>query len=171
MKVKLFVFGLLILLASLVIAMGVSPRAINGMEAEKLAPDFELKDLAGNAVKLSDYKGKVVFLNFWATWCPPCREEIPSIQALGNSLSGEKFKIIAVSLDRGSTAGLRDFTRDNNISFLVLHDTEGSAAAKYKVVSIPTTFIVDKDGRVVKKYVGSRNWLDPAFTGELRKLF
>ena len=171
MKIKLFILGSLLVLSAVVIAMGVTPRGNGGPAVSSLAPDFELKDLAGNLVRLSDYRGKVVFLNFWATWCPPCREEIPSIQALGKNFTWEKFKIVAVSLDRVSTAAVKDFAAKNNISFLVLHDTDGAAAEKYRVLSIPTTFILDRNGVVIKKYIGSRNWQDPAFIQELRKLF
>jgi len=153
-----------------VLAMGEKgTRLGEGSEIGQPAPNFLLKDLAGKKVKLSDYRGKIVFLNFWATWCPPCRAEMPSIQTLFKQQ--KKLKILAVSLDQGATAAVKSFVVENHYTFTVLHDLDGKVASRYHIMGIPTTFILNKRGIIVDKMVGSREWSDPVFLKELGKLF
>lgn len=135
-----------------------SCTAVTAVSSRKAAPDISLMDLSGKAVKLSDYKGKVVFLNFFATWCHPCREEMPSMERLNKALSLKDFKMIAVSIDRSDTGQIKNFIKKGGFSFLVLHDKEGSFAELYGVYSIPATFIIDKKGRIAQRVIGSRQW-------------
>ena len=148
-------FLILLFLTGAVYAMGEKPRTVASAAINKPAIDFALKDLQGRTVKLSDQKGKVVFLNFWATWCPPCREEMPSIERLHDRVNGKDFIILAVSLDQSD---IRSFVQKGNYTFKILLDPKGDIGRQYGVTGIPTTFIIDKNGIIKQKAVGSRDW-------------
>jgi len=120
--------------------------------------DFTLPDLDGNPHKLSDYKGKVVFLNFWATWCKPCEEEMPSMQALYKALDKSKFEIVAVSVDKDGPETVRNYAKRFGITFTVLHDRRGKIKETYKTTGVPETFIIDQNGIVAEKVWGPRDW-------------
>ncbi len=139
-------------------------------EQTSKAADFTLNDIDGNQFTLSKLKGNVVFLNFFATWCPPCRSEMPSIQELHKIMSGEKFMVVAVSVDKGGKDVVAPYIKDHGYAFKTLLDPDGSASAKYSVSSIPATFIIDKDGKIVRKVIGSRDWSDPKFIEIIRLL-
>jgi thiol-disulfide isomerase/thioredoxin len=121
------------------------------------APDFTLKGLDGKAHSLSDYRGKVVFLNFWASWCPPCRAEMPSMQKLSRSWDKKKYVMLAVNL-REAREVVRSFAAKNGYSFPILLDETGGTAAKYRVSGIPTTAIIDEKGNIINRTVGAREW-------------
>ena len=123
-----------------------------------LAPDFILKDLDGKKVRLSDYRGKIVFLNFWATWCPPCRAEMPSMEKLNGKMNGTDFIIFAVSIDTSSPERVANFIEKNGYTFDILHDSDQAVAKNYLVMGIPTTYIIDKKGIIVEKSVGAEMW-------------
>jgi peroxiredoxin len=130
-----------------------------GIKPGNKAPDFELKTIDGETMRLSDLKGKVVFVNLWATWCPPCRAEMPEMVRYYNEHSSEKFEILAVNLtDSDSEKEVKKFADDYKINFPVLLDTEGKVGDLYKTVSIPTTFIVDKKGIIKEKYIGPMSY-------------
>jgi len=122
------------------------------------APDFVLKSVDGKTVRLSDYRGQVVFLNFWATWCPPCRSEMPSIERLNRKMNGYECVSLAVSIDGFETAQLKNIISSNHYTFTVLHDPEQGVADAYLISGIPTTYIIDKDGTIVDKSVGAEYW-------------
>jgi thiol-disulfide isomerase/thioredoxin len=119
--------------------------------------DFELQDLSGATRRLSDFNGKVVFLNFWATWCGPCRFEMPSMEKLYQRFKAKGLEIVAVNLqeDRDS---VEHFVEEYELSFSVLLDTTGRIGATYGARSIPTTYIVDRDGSVLAGTIGTREW-------------
>ncbi len=127
------------------------------------APEFTLKDLQGNNVSLTDFRGKLVLLNFWATWCPPCREEIPSLNKLMSQYRNKGLVIIGISSD-SSYKRLKAFAKKYNISFIVLHDASITITRKYKVFSLPTTFLIDKRGRIVRKFIGAYDWTSQEVT-------
>ncbi len=134
------------------------------------APEFALKDVNGSTVSLAAYKGTVVLLNFWATWCPSCREEMPSLNALGRQLKNRKFSIIAVSTDR-SVSDVREFLKKNPSDFIVLVDYSLSVSKPlYKVFMLPTSFLIDKKGVIVDKYYGGENWTDPEVVRKIESL-
>ncbi len=123
-----------------------------------VAPDFALATMDGKTVRLSDYRGQIVFLNFWATWCPPCRNEMPAMEKLHKVMQGYDFVILAVSIDQATTYHVKSFVNKKRYSFPVLHDVTKEVAANYGVSGIPTTLIVDKGGVIVSRLIGGRAW-------------
>jgi len=134
------------------------------------APEFTALDLSGEERRLSEYRGKVVFLNIWATWCPPCKQEMPSMEYMYNKLKGPDFEILAVSIDREGSSVVKPFVRRLNLSFPILLDTEGKIAELYKITGVPETFIIDREGTIVEKVIGPRNWSDSKNLQKLKAL-
>ena len=122
------------------------------------APNFTYPGLNGKMISLSDYRGRVVFLNIWATWCPPCREEMPSMEKLYKGLKGEGFEILAVSIDASGAGAVAPFMKEFRLSFPALLDPEGTIQQRYHTTGIPESFIIDKKGIVVKKVIGATDW-------------
>ena len=133
------------------------------------APDFELEDLQGNKVSLASFEGKLVFLNFWATWCGPCRAEMPSMQALYESLGNESFEIVAINL-RESRNLVQEFVDEFEFTFQVLLDTSGQVSASYGTRNIPTSYLIGPDGKAIGFMIGSRTWEDPEVESLFREL-
>lgn len=125
----------------------------------KEAPDFQLPDLNDKELSLSDYRGKVVFLNFWATWCKPCREEMPSMEVLYKSFEKDGLVILAVSIDRVTTKkDIPPFVKGLNLTFPVLVDSWGQTDKRYKLMGVPETYIIDQQGILREKVIGPRDW-------------
>jgi len=141
-------------------------RSLTGpVAAGKMAADFKLKDLKGNAVSLSSMRGKVVFLNIWATWCAPCREEMPSIESLYEKFRGDKdFVVLAVSQDTDGSRAVAPYVEKNGLNFTVLLDPQNEVGDEYNVSGIPETFIIGRDGRIVAHHLGPYDWS----SGEMR---
>ncbi len=135
-----------------------------------MAPDFTLTRLNGETVRLSDYRGKVVFLNIWATWCPPCREEMPAMESLYAKMKGQAFEILAVSIDKSGAEAVAPFMKQNNLSFPALLDPKGTTQELYRISGVPETFIIDKNGIIVSKIIGPRNWADAASVRYFKEL-
>jgi peroxiredoxin len=127
----------------------------------KKAPNFGLKDLNGKDVELKHFKGKVVFLNFWATWCGPCKEEMPSMEALCQQFKGKDFTFLTISVDYEGGKAVKEFLDKHNYTFLVLLDPKGETLDLYDVKGIPTTIIIDKKGAMIGKAIGPINWNKP----------
>jgi cytochrome c biogenesis protein CcmG/thiol:disulfide interchange protein DsbE len=125
------------------------------------APDFSFSDLDGKRVGLSDYKGKVVLVNIWATWCPPCREEMPSMQKLYEKFKGKGFEILAVSIDATGRKAVTPFVQKLNLTFPVLLDPKGKIQGLYRITGVPESFIVDREGILVNKVIGPMDWSGP----------
>jgi peroxiredoxin len=125
------------------------------------APNFAFPDLSGNNVSLSDHRGKVVLVNVWATWCLPCREEMPSMQRLYERFKGENFEILAVSIDSKGREVVAPFMRKMSLSFPALLDPEETISPLYGITGVPETFIIDKDGILVKTIIGPVDWATP----------
>ncbi|MCP2519925.1 TlpA family protein disulfide reductase [Candidatus Aminicenantes bacterium AC-335-A11] len=119
-----------------------------------IAPDFTLQDINGNLVRLSDFRGKIIILNFWATWCPPCRKEIPIFIKLYKKYKDEGLVIIGISLDRGGKEVVIPFVKKYGINYPVLIGTSEVEEAYGGIRGIPTTFIIDKEGKIRKKHIG-----------------
>ncbi len=154
--------GFVILSTIFVMAAAVVSISCGQAQAEKkagqdLAPDFTLQDLSGQPVHLSDFKGKVVILDFWATWCSPCRQEIPHFVSLYDKYKSKGLEIVGASLDQGGVLVVAPFVKDQGIHYSVVMADDKTTQAYGGVVGIPTTFIIDRQGRIVQKYVGYRD--------------
>ena len=129
------------------------------------APDFRAAtlDRPPRTKTLADYRGQVVLLNVWATWCAPCRVEMPSMEALHKAYGPEGLKIVAVSIDDpGQEQGIRDFARELGLTFEILHDPAGKIREAYQTTGVPETFVIASDGVIRKKIIGAANWNSPA---------
>jgi len=125
----------------------------------KVAPDFELPGLDDKLLRLSDFRGKVVFLNFWATWCKPCKEEMPSMEILYKNFEKDGLVILAVSIDRVTTKkDIPPFVKALNLTFPILVDSWGQTDKRYKLMGVPETYIIDRQGVLREKIIGPRDW-------------
>ena len=123
-----------------------------------LAPAFDLPTLTGGKVKLSDYRGKVLFINFWATWCATCKVEMPSMEKLYQRFKEYDFEMLTISVDKDQSL-IAPFVKEYNLTFPVLLDPDSEVAKKdYKTTGVPETFVVDKNGIIVHKAIGPRDW-------------
>lgn len=141
---------------------------VAGMVGES-APDFTLKDLDGNAVTLSSFKGKPVFLNFWATWCPYCKKERKELDALYKAYKDKDLVIIAVALDKSKRI-VENFIKNYPADYIVLIDTKKTSGAMYGVNGFPTTFLIDRAGVIIYKAPGYREWSSSASEKIINKL-
>jgi peroxiredoxin len=140
--------------------------------AGDVASDFKLEDaFTGQTVSLSSLKGKVVFLNVWATWCGPCREEMPSMETLYDELKGNKdFVMLAVSQDTKGKSAVVPYVEKNGYHFKILLDPENKVGDSYSVSGVPETFIIDRRGRIVAHHMGAFDWSRPDVKEALRQL-
>lgn len=134
-----------------------------GVETEKSevgfkAPAFTVRNLKGQRVQLADHKGKVVILNLWATWCGPCRVEMPGMENLYRRYRSQGLEILAVSLDKGSSDKVQTFADEYRLSFQVLLDSDGQVESRYHALTIPTTYVIGKNGMIVAEVDGAKNW-------------
>ncbi len=132
------------------------------------APDFVVQD-GTQKVALHDLKGKVVVLNFWATWCPPCVEEMPSLVEMQKKLKGTDVVVLAVSLDVDGDA-YKKFLKDHGVDLLTVRDADQKSNALYGTYKFPETFIIDKNGVLRRKFIGAVDWNDPAIAQYLTTL-
>lgn len=133
----------------------------NAVKPGEVAPNFQLQDLQGRFVSLSELRGKVVLLNFWATWCGPCRVEMPAMEELYRTFSRKDFEILAVSTDAQGATVTRPFQQENRLTFPILHDADYRVGLTYGARSLPMTFMVDRQGVVRHRIFGARDWAAP----------
>ncbi len=135
------------------------------------APGFRATDVrTGRLVTLADYHGKVVLLNIWATWCQPCRVEMPSMERLYRRLGGGDFKVVAVSVDKESDSVVTAFARELGLSFDILHDRSTAIERTYQTTGVPESWVIDRDGVIVKKVIGPSEWDGPVNETLIRRL-
>jgi peroxiredoxin len=134
------------------------------------APDFTFPGLDGKMVSLSDYRGHIVLVNVWATWCPPCVDEMPSMERLYKELKGENFEILAISIDALGTKAVAPFMKKYNLSFPALMDSGGTIKTLYQTTGVPESFIVNQEGILINKIIGPRDWAAPEIIGFFRDL-
>lgn len=133
-------------------------------------PDFTLPDLQGNSVQLSTLRGKVVFVNIWATWCPPCVEEMPTIQQLYNRLHDRGLEVLAISIDTLGAQVVGLFMQRHRLTFPALLDPAARTERLYRISGVPESFIVNKRGLLVEKIVGPRDWSHPQMIARFERL-
>jgi thiol-disulfide isomerase/thioredoxin len=126
--------------------------------------------LSAGPIRLSGLRGKVVLLNFWATWCVSCRTEMPGMETLYRKYRNEGFEVVAVNMDVLSTAGVEKFVEEVAVTFPIALDPSWSTARTYGVVGLPTSYLIDRDGNVVAREVGPRNWADAVSEGVVKEL-
>jgi len=126
------------------------------------APEFTLRSLEGRTASIASFRGKVVMVHFWATWCPPCVEEIPTLEKLYRAHAGKDLEILAVSVNDGGADEVRPFMQKNRLSLPVLLDPGQSAARSYGTFKFPETYLVDREGIVSRKIIGAVDWTSPA---------
>ena len=134
------------------------------------APDFRLPSTDGRSLGLADLRGKVVMVHFWATWCPPCVEELPTLAKLYEELKGGDFEMLAVSVDEGGSAAVNAFLRKNGLHLPVLLDPGAPVSHLYGTYKFPETYVVDRRGVVRYKVIGPRDWRDPEALRVMREL-
>jgi peroxiredoxin len=161
-----------ILLGGLLWAVFGSERRSGPVGEGHPAPDFTLPSLAGADVSLESLRGRVVLLNFWATWCKPCEDEMPAMERLYQALGGGEggpFELLAISVDEPG-AEVREFRDRLALSFPVLLDPEKRSANAYHTFRFPESWLIDAEGVVVARYVGPREWDDPLYVDRIRRL-
>lgn len=145
------------------------PLAV-GVEAGFLAPDFMVKNLRGGMTSLSQYRGKVVLINFWATWCGPCKMEMPSMEALYRNYSRDDFEMLAVSIDTMGEPPVRLFVEDFGFTFPVLMDDQFEVNDRFQVRVVPTSILIDRKGVVVQRFLGAKDWNNKESRSVIEKL-
>ncbi len=167
---------------TLVIAMTASPVAVAaapdaelarkaGMEAYPTAlraPPLRLRSFGGEMRGADDYKGRVVLLNFWASWCPPCREEFPSLERLQQKLGGKEFTVLAVSVS-DSEEGIGRFLAGRKPVFDILMDDDGKVSTAFRARGVPVTYLLDRQGRLLAGKTGPQHWDSPAMEELIRQ--
>ena len=165
MRARVIIIGLVLLLAAVGCRGGHSSgAAVPG----NTAPGFTLPDLTGRSWDLADLKGRVVMVNFWATWCPPCRAELDSMQRLYQNPPGKNFQMLTV-LVNDSPANAAKMVRKKGYNFPVLLDPEGSVGQRYGITGVPETFIIDSGGILQEKTIGGDNWDSPRARTMIKK--
>ncbi|MBF0491999.1 MAG: TlpA family protein disulfide reductase [Deltaproteobacteria bacterium] len=142
----------------------------SAIQEGKTAPDFDLKDHEGHAVQLSQFRPKVVLLNFWATTCPPCVSEMASLEKLYQSFPRDEFEILGVSMDEEGWTPIEEFKKLHLVSFKIVLDAEFKVADLYSVDHIPQTYLIDQKGTVVEETLGAQDWSEAAVIQKIKNL-
>lgn len=167
--------GMIVVFAALVAVYIIAGRTDTGGRARLAmvgdsAPEFSLPGLNGGQASLSAYKGRVVMVHFWATWCPPCVEEMPSLERLYKSFPGGAFEILGVNVDEGGPVTVSSFIQRHGVSFPILLDPQRSIPTMYGTFKFPESYIIDREGVVREKIIGPRDWNEPANSDLVRRM-
>ncbi len=158
------------LAAAIAAGMALSPD-VRPVRPGSEAPDFQAFNLKNSeTVRLSDHEGEVILLNLWATWCPPCEREMPSMQQLHETLGPAGLKIIAVSLDASDPGEVQEWVRERSLTFDIWQNRDGRLEGLYQTTGLPETFVIDRDGTIVKKEIGARQWDSPSQVAFFKRL-
>lgn len=158
--------GLWLLLCNVALALG---QGLTALPGRIIAPDFELLDTNGKTHRLSDYRGRTVIINFWTTWCPPCREEIPSMNRALKRLEQEAVVMLGINMGEDEDT-IFLFTADYPTDFPMLMDSDGAVIADWPVKGLPTTYVVAPDGTLAYRAIGGRAWDAPDLLEQIRSL-
>jgi len=162
--------SLALVLAILVGANGFFPASRSAAEAKEGAPFFSLKDLSGVERTVNDYRGRVVLLNFWATWCMPCRIEMPDLEKLYRSLEDRGFVVVGISSDVFGARKVEPFVRKLGLTFPILLDPDSITTELYGAFKLPITYLVDREGNLVSRFVGPKDWTGAEMSGRIQAL-
>lgn len=144
---------------------------ITRIEPGVRAPDAKVVSVVtGDTVRVRDYRGHVVLLNLWATWCPPCQEEMPSMERLYKELGPEGLDVVAISIDELDSDAVRRWAAEHGLTFTILHDRSGKIQQTYQTTGMPESFVLDRDGVIVKRVIGAMEWDHPAEKALFRRL-
>ena len=147
-----------VLAGGLALGLKLAPE-IFPVEVGSTAPAFTATDLkSGQPTTLADFKGQVVLLNIWATWCEPCKIEMPSLEQLEKEVGPQGLRIVSVSIDEGGPDVVRQFARDYGLTFQILHDQSGRIQRIYQTTGVPESFVINRQGKIVKKVIGAADW-------------
>jgi peroxiredoxin len=138
------------------------------IEAGDSAPSFAITTDSGKRITRADFGGKLLVLNFWATWCPPCIEEMPSLNEFAQQVSKDGVVVLGVSIDQNEQTYKR-FLQQNRLAFQTARDPEADIAANYGTFKWPETYIINTEGKVVEKHIGPKSWTDPAMVASIRR--
>ena len=144
-------------------------QGLTPISDKPLAPDFDLQDASGNPHRLADYLGQPIVLNFWATWCPPCRAEMPSMQRAREAVADEGIAILAINVGEDAET-VRKFLADTLVDIPLPLDIDSTVVQAYPVRGLPTTFVIDPEGKLVYSATGEREWDDPKLLDQIRAL-
>jgi len=153
--------GILVLIAAGYMLMARGPVKNSITTKGDRAPEFRLQSMDGKYISLSELKGKVVMVHFWATWCPPCVEEIPTLDKLYREFMGKDFEMLAISVDEGGIAAVAPFMQKNHLHVPIFFDPRRSIAGAYGTFKFPETYILDRGGIVRHKVIGPADWTSP----------
>jgi cytochrome c biogenesis protein CcmG, thiol:disulfide interchange protein DsbE len=158
--------GVLLVALSLVVAKAFQEKIIN---AGDTAPGFTITTDSGRQISPADFGGRVLVLNFWATWCPPCVEELPSLNEFHRQLAGSGVVVVGVSIDKNEKI-YRDFLKRARITFETARDPEANISSDYGTFKVPETYIIDRTGTVVEKLINLQDWTDPNLVARVKRL-
>ncbi len=163
------VYGLALLLAAVMVYRVQGYLRVYDVQVGDRAPAFELSDDQGLGVSLDDYAGKVVLLNFWATWCPPCVQEMPSLNRTYERFRDDGMVVLGVSVDEDAEQYAR-FLRNRGVTFPTVRDPEREVSTRYGTMKYPESYLISRDGRVLRKYIGPEDWGRPEIANYLRSV-
>ncbi|UCE90150.1 MAG: TlpA family protein disulfide reductase [Pseudomonadota bacterium] len=156
------------LIAAAAVALFITQSAV-AIKADMMAPDFTLKSASGKNLRLNDYRGQVVMVNFWATWCAPCRKELPHLNKLYQKYQDQGFTLLGVNIDSESAEAKR-MAKELKIAFPVLFDTKQETSKLYKLKAMPSTVLVDRSGKVISYHLGYKPGYERKYEKEVQAL-
>lgn len=165
-KIPLFMISLVVVTLC---SIGHAEESLTLLKHRPVAPDFNLMDMDGNSFSLTQYRGKPVIINFWATWCPPCREELPSMNRAWHKIKNDNIAMIAINVGEDEDT-IFSFMANYPIDFLVLLDQSAKTIKQWPIKGLPTTFVVDPDGQLYYRAIGGREWDSDRLLDQVRAL-
>jgi cytochrome c biogenesis protein CcmG/thiol:disulfide interchange protein DsbE len=168
-QIDVFGWGFILVLGALliyIVAGTLEPRVTN---AGDTAPNFKITAEDGKTISRDDFGGKLLVLNFWASWCPPCVTETPSLEQFARTLGPQGVVVVGISQDRKEDR-YRQFIQHFHITFETARDPGADIAASYGTFQIPETYLIDRNGKVIEKVISNQDWMDPEFLARVRKM-